>query len=486
MEWFLIYKNEHLGPYTKEYLLSLFNDGLINRDSIVWKEGWDESQSFEEAFLLNEEQKVFQPIVHNIESIDIKSSENVIKDEDLPPDLPFDVATVSPPDIPQDIISRYTDIDDSDEVRVEYFDEKTLPEPEEYGIELEELNHDEFSHDDFEQVESKEHSRVKYAYLFAIVLLIAIPSFFYYSAKPTIFSRPESMSVKTYDFLKDVTLLDASELKFRYSLSKDKSKIWISTNHPLSGEVFISLRSISSMSLGDPVEIKAKGYLKDHFIDISEYNFLQGSKLVDGFYNIEIYTAQNLKVPLLGKFRNDWDQQFRFLEENLISSMTKFEFNKIIQSKNAVIEKNEKNFFTELIEQYRTVKTITTEIRNGINKIFSTAVSERDAELTAFEAKYKTKYGVFFTSFVISVDEKYDEVINQEFENKLEIIAHYNKLRELAEKIGAESVARLEDLKSVNFEEVDELKVNNIKFKSVMNFNEIILECSSQLEKLTE
>ena len=127
MEWFLIYKNEHLGPYTKEYLLSLFNDGLINRDSIVWKEGWDESQSFEEAFLLNEEQKVFQPIVHNIESIDIKSSENVIKDEDLPPDLPFDVATVSPPDIPQDIISRYTDIDDSDEVRVEYFDEKTYP-----------------------------------------------------------------------------------------------------------------------------------------------------------------------------------------------------------------------------------------------------------------------------------------------------------------------------------------------------------------------
>ena len=92
MEWFLINQNEHLGPFKEEILHDLFQEGEILKDSLVWREGWTDAKSYEDVFLLDENQKSFTPISESIESVYDKEPEaNIIKDDELPPDLPSEV-----------------------------------------------------------------------------------------------------------------------------------------------------------------------------------------------------------------------------------------------------------------------------------------------------------------------------------------------------------------------------------------------------------
>ena len=50
MEWFILNKDEHLGPFSEDSIKSFFQEKKIGEDQLIWKEGWDEPQPFVEVF----------------------------------------------------------------------------------------------------------------------------------------------------------------------------------------------------------------------------------------------------------------------------------------------------------------------------------------------------------------------------------------------------------------------------------------------------
>ena len=104
--------------------------------------------------------------------------------------------------------------------------------------------------------------------------------------------------------------------------------------------------------------------------------------------------------------------------------------------------------------------------------------------VTSFDNAYKSNFGVFFTSFILSVDKQYDKLMKKQFPNKNKVISHYSKLKDLAIEIGEESVRVLENLKSTNAISLTREQFQELKHKSLFKFRLIIKECDDMVEKI--
>lgn len=440
-EWFLIFQNEHLGPYDEPMLHALYNDGEISKDSLIWKEGLDEGQSYDSLFL--------KPII----------------DEETPPAIPVDAIEESPP--PFIPLAQVTS-----EEREEESSPPPLP--------------------DFDKEENtaKDQQKAKkwpWKSVAASLLIIIFFGLQYLRKVESDFARPAGMSLSEYQRLLKTANSDENKELFAFSLSKDKKTIWISTNIDLRGEVHFNFSNKNQENLGNSdVEIQGRALLFNNLIQISNFEFKQGTNFIDGFYNVDLFTTDELELPLLKRFFSDVEKQFVYNGTVLISSLKKESFDKVLAQKNEARGQNESEFFETLIEEYRTVQTITSQILVGLKSVFADGNSNRDEELTKFEKNYKQNYGVFFTSFVISIDKKYEVINEKDFENKTQVIAHYAKLKKLAIAVGGESINQINQLNEINLTEVKPTELKEIEFRSTLKFNEIIAECDKMIKELQD
>ncbi|MBD67000.1 MAG: hypothetical protein CME62_17495 [Halobacteriovoraceae bacterium] len=513
MDWFLIRDNDHLGPFTEEVLHQLFKSGELDADTLVWKEGWESSQSYQEVFLAgaekdqqeievineateeyfeevvcSEEPAVEPEVVEDIlpqipnepesfeEVIEGKPEENVTRDDDLPPDLPPDLPSeltlAPPPEQPKVVskkkkkpIKRTKAIDESEtEVQLEdVFDLET----------------------DVIKQEKKIQKLIRHTVIAGIVLIIGLPILYYFLQTDDVFSRPSTMSLEDYERLSKVAMIDSRDSHFAFSLATDKRTLWISTNIPLEGEVFINLKSLNHRVLGDTrVEVKSRGELEKHLITLKEFQFVQGTKFLDGYYDAEIYTVKDLEQPLINRLFEQREKQFRYLDNVLITSLHHAEFKKALAREQAKKNSNERRFWEDLIEEYRTIKGITESIRQSLEATFESPKEEWLQSVSEFERVYKSNYGIFFTSFVQSIEAKYEKIAQQNFKDKIRVLSEYKKLTELAREIGEESMSVLENLKSTNVRELTPEKYQEFKYETLLKINLIITQCEKKIEEL--
>ena len=66
-EWYYVNDNNPVGPYTEQEIISLFNQNIIQKDTLVWNESLTEWISLEKSGLLNNEEKSDQEKVEETE-----------------------------------------------------------------------------------------------------------------------------------------------------------------------------------------------------------------------------------------------------------------------------------------------------------------------------------------------------------------------------------------------------------------------------------
>jgi len=520
MEWFLINQNEHLGPFEEEVLHDLFKEGEIVKDSLLWREGWTDAQSYEDVFLLDEAQKSFKPIAENLESFyDKEPEENILKDDDLPPELPPEVMSfkdkvasikssvnksapterTKQPVLNQPVSNEDTGRIVDEEYEYELEDLKPVkvdnqtPSQDDHEVKQSSMEESEeeidvsevFEYDyDVKSQEKKLNKIIRQVFIAVLTLVIVAPLFLYITNQDEIFSRPRSMSLEDYEKLTTNANDQGKDLKFAFSLATDKRTLWISTNMALEGEVFVNLKSKMNRTLGGLTEIKAKGTLEKRLITLSEFQFIQGTKFVDGFYDAEIYTVEDLSEPFYNRFFDHRERQFRYLNDVLITDKHPVEFEKLLEKRNIKKQANQSRFWEDLIEEYKTVRGITESIKLSIEKVFTKPVENWPESVAEFDSAYKNNFGVFFTSFILNVEKQYDDLIKKEFPNKMKIVSHYSKLKELAVDIGKESVVVMENLKSAKTSSMSREELQDLKFNSLIKFRLIIKECDVMIDKL--
>ena len=94
MEWFVIYNNEHLGPFSERVLHQLHAEGDLNDQSLIWREGMDSPITYEAQFLFTKEEMTFRPLSETVQNFQTKAkpkNNHSEDDDELPPALPIEV-----------------------------------------------------------------------------------------------------------------------------------------------------------------------------------------------------------------------------------------------------------------------------------------------------------------------------------------------------------------------------------------------------------
>lgn len=434
MEWFLITADEHLGPFSSEVVHQLFSSGEITDESLLWREGWGKPKSYREILLTDE---LEDDAANEYVEIDLGDEND---DDALPPDLPVEKTS------------------------------QPLKKSEEYDF-------------DFNDDTGSYLDKMKYLSAALIILALVVSIILYRQSLDNLFERPQSMNMTDFRRLQKTSRSLLKKLQFDFALAMDKRTLWVSTNLPLEGEVFLKLRSKTGQTLGEEVELKAKGNLEKRLIVLSDFQFIKGTKFVDGVYDVEIFTVERLEAGFYQQFFDTWDREFRYLDKVTITSLSKREFQRQMKkiSQRKIDNKNE--FWSELVEKYRTIMNMSSQIRDAVNIVFSAPRNQWNSEVSLFENKYKTQYGIFFTSFVTNNEGSYKYLMNKKFPDKFEIISSYTRLSKLAKMIGTESMTILQNLESFDPESRTQSEILSFQEKNLLNLERIIKECE---RKLTE
>lgn len=459
IEWYLIYQDEHLGPYTEASLMELYEGGELSPNSKMWQEGWDEAKEFGDIFLKRENTEEFVNLA--------ESSEVIV--EELPPDFPIaetppipEVEEVSPP--PLDFLKVEDEIEADDS-------------PPPLPIATTETEIDPKS------------PRKNFNFWpwkgFSVVVLVALAGLLYYQTLPSDFSRPPGLGLTEYKRLLKTAHSSTDKNVFAFSLAPDKKTIWVSTNSDLIGDVNFRFNNEAYDNLSSgAVEIQGVASLNNNLMEINNFEFVQGSKFIDGNYDIDLYTTQDLEIPFIKNIFSNKEKGFQYKGTHLVSNLSKKQFDEALINLKNKEEQNEVEFFETLTEEYRTVQTITNQILAGLKSIFAAGDLNREEARDKFEKDYKQNYGVFFTSFIISVDKKYELISKKEFEDKVEVIAHYAKLKKLALAIGEESIEQLEKMQEIDLMSLSATELRELEFRSTLKYKEIIIECEKMINTL--
>lgn len=422
MKWFVIKENEHIGPYSEEDIKNLYAQGKLKNVSFLWREGMDEPRSYKSLF------------------IDVQVEEI---DDDVPPPLPPEVTTS----------------------KVEPEQEEDLPPPEPVALktptsseEAEALEESEVEMDppeheiptyvvtQSEEGGKKSRSLKKVLIIALIVLVTGAASFYFLQASSSkSFARPSKMGVRDFKRLMKGLAFD----KITAAISKDKTSIFVSVPQKLQGPVELKIRSFDGQVLSvDPIKANSTSMLSNHIVEFKEFNFDEGQRLVEGWYEFDLQSLGELESPFT-LFGEEESKQISFRTKALLTTKTVSDFGKALENFNEKNSDNSRQFWEELIQKYETMKAMALKIESDMRPIFESDASSWNASIDAFEASYTNNHGKLFTAFVIQNEKAYEDLKQQDFEDSVEVIANYTRLTKLAKSVGLETMNALDILREV-------------------------------------
>ncbi len=516
MEWFVITDEEHLGPYEESALLEMYENGDLTDESFIWQEGWEEAVQFQEVFVSEEEETpvlMDDSLDLSLESLDDEEEEEskpepqekpasknipgieqfkVSPDSDLPPDLP---PLPTEADIKKDLgleekKQKVTAPKIETKAEEESFDEIAREAQVSAGevVDSEEMDFEGDFADDDEEIEEGEKKKKWAKVILVVVLLFAVlgGGVFWFLNQKTELIRPSNMSLKDFNRLKETVAMGGIVNQFSFALSKDKKTIWVATNNPLSGKVFVKIKGIKNEALGDYIEAKGSGELKDHLIEIKNLKFVLGSRFVDGIYEVAIESTSNLEVPIQRRFLHENNTKIKYVGKVLISNFDMKTFKKQLKKYLAKKFNNSQSYWQEIVQKYQTVKMITDQIRVGFEDLFKNQKAPWDKKIVNFEAQYRNKWGQFFTEFVKANEASYEKLALKKFEEQEKVLASYNNLSNLAINIGETAMVALEKLQGFDFSKADEKSINALMKNNSNEFQKIITSCDEKIKEIGE
>ena len=496
MEWFVITEEEHLGPFEEDTLISMYEKGEITGDSFVWQEGWEEAVAFSDVF---EDDEASTPEESQEHIADLDDEIKLEFDEEDSPSTEVNLPFGLPP-IPteEEIVNDLKKLSSDTSVQLDTPTAATAIEEEAVPVvpELEVAqpttvlaDDDEFEGEfaaDEDDVEEQPSSKKKiFVISFLLIIALAIAGFFFFTQK-TSFIRPSLMTLKDYERLKETSELLGTVNQFSFALSKDKKSIWIATNNPLSGEVLIKLKGKKSQLLGEAVEVKGRGKLMNHLIELKNFNFIVGSRLIDGIYDVSLQSSQPLSIPLHRQAFHENNTNINFTGKVLISNLDIKSFKKQLQRFLKRKFHNSKSYWQEIIQKYQTVKMITDQIKTGFDKLFVEQPAPWPKRILNFETQYRQEWGQFFTEFVKANEASYEKLAIKKFDDKQKVLASYNNLSNLAIKIGEIAMIALEKLQAFDFKNSSAESVKQLNQENSLEFVKIMESCEAKARELSE
>lgn len=454
MNWYIITQKDHLGPFERQALEELRKQGKLDDETLLWREGMQEPQSYGSLFLGDEQ----------------------------------------PPELPPEVLKRKN----MDRANMETNPEEMNVEEEEPPLfELREDFSGDGPEEDLGNEKQKKPKRLWPKFLFFLLVLagaaaLAAGSWIYWTDYRTPFSRPPKMSFQDYQKLKRTAMSKRDEAKADFAMAEDKSGIWMALNYPLEGKVELKIKSLDERILAEnEIEASARAVLKNRLAFFEDFVFEKGQRLAQGWYQVSVMPVSRLEVGLPYRWLNkaplaeEVDADFRVRDRVLLATMSLNDFHQALERLNENREENESFFWKELAQKYMTVKAIARGIRKNLDEVFKSAPKDWQGALNAFEKEYGEKYGNFFTSFVVQNEKAYEEISEKTFEDKTEVVSGYTRLSRLAKRLGSLSMSSLRKMRALKDPSNKELR-DGLRSQINESFDAVMEEIDARLTRLKQ
>ena len=244
---------------------------------------------------------------------------------------------------------------------------------------------------------------------------------------------------------------------FKESVPADLSRIWLITSSFQTCQVEATFTSIKEKLLSpktEDVQFKTEGILEQHVVEFSKFDFIQGSKIVPGLYEMDVMAKNCEWGSLAAKLGNI----FRPAEETYMGRLKVILYGKGPQEFNAILDKlvkrkveaelanqnQEELFWQDLQQKFQTLLAISLQIEQLMLDLIEKDAREFDKNLKPMVDQYAKKFGHFLTRFVIDNEAYFKELDKKELKNNENKKTYEILLRSTAKRIGLESMKIIE------------------------------------------
>jgi hypothetical protein len=428
-EWFVFKGTHHLGPFSKEEIVSLFHTSEINAQTLIWKEGNEEWEQISktEAFA-----SLFRPsipkelpkVVAVVESIvdQPKIQPQIQKAREFPlppPEEPIRPVLPTLPDIPDNI---------SDE----------FPPP----IPLEAI------------IDPKGHVRQKlkidqmglrysrYGLIVGVILFAIVLGRYVLMEKDAAISLKIKGLMPIYLEKLELTATNHSpRFEVAMTLSLDSLVLWGSTN--FGGEVVseIQFNSIPKRVLGtEDVSLIVRGKFINHVGKFNKMILIKGSKFVPGEYQ---FKATALSTHVINRtfkslsgisFFKSLNKTYSYKGSALIYPGTPREFEKRLLDFTQDVATEQLKPLQDKLERMQTFETIL----NGTSQNFLMELEKAKfgKSISSFEAKFLKEFSPLLQSLMMKATEMALDPKYSEEENNVQTIAPFKQQVFIGKQIG--------------------------------------------------
>jgi hypothetical protein len=425
LRWFIMLPSGHEGPYSLESLKNRCQQKKISLESKIWSEGLPDTVSIKEALYHFEASK-------NVPAVPtIQEEVPPIPGEDIPP----------LPPLPQE------------EVPIQ-----------------------------------KAKSPVSFVGpVLGVVILLSFYLFYVQwlkgQEKFTI-HRQSKMSLELQERIQKEMQFDGWDKKifFKEFVPSDLSVIWFVTSSFQACEVEAEFTSVKDKLLSfktSEVSFKSRGLLNNHIVELSRFEFISGTKVIPGLYEVDI-RAKSCEwdglIPNVANSFSEPDKEYLARTKVVLFPQGAQEFNllleRLIAKKIEMIRKaqsTENVFWQEMVEKLQTLEAISLQIEQFFMELLEKDARKFPQNLKEGVQVYTRQFGHTLTSFVISNEDDFNKMPTDGAAKISELKDYENMIKLMSKEIGLESMKIIERLQSLKV--TKRVNLNEEKLKIQKSFS---------------
>ena len=313
------------------------------------------------------------------------------------------------------------------------------------------------------------------------------------------FQRAKGMNPELFQKISSEFKFEGWEKKifFKEYVASDLSHIWLVTSGFQKCQVQASFTSLKDKLIAtDDVKIsfKSSATLDGHVAEFSQFEFVSGSKIIPGMYEMDLEASQcswDGLAASLGNFFRSPEEKYVTRMKVVLFHQGSAEFNlllaKLVQKKMDMVLKNqnqEELFWQDLQQKFQTLLAITLQIEQLLLDFTETSVFDFSKNLKIMVDNYTRNYGRFLTDFVVANEKYFLELEKSELLN-MSIKRPYEGVVKLTSKeIGLESMKIIEELQRTKKPSKEILR--NISLKARKRFELIKNGVNKKILQISE
>lgn len=435
LKWFIILPAGHEGPYSLEAIEEKCRQKKISPEVLIWAEGLP------------------GPVV--LKSVERKGDR--VEEDELPP-LPVE------------------EFEDSEELP---------PIPMETEKNLEPTPATE-SYESEPSVPSSKKRKSRAGLFLLIFILLGIVALYQYIQMNEKFEirRYSKMSLNLHDRIQKELTFGGwdKEIFFKEYVPVDMSTIWLVTSSFQECKVEVNFQSEEDKLISlneEEVGFKSQGYLKDHVVELTTFDFSSGSKLIPGMYEVDIKAYNCQWGSWISKIANKFippKSEYTAKTKVILYSLGAVKFSSLLDTlvkKKLEIEMKNQNqkeaFWQDLQQKLQTLLAISLQIEQHLLDFLSKGTKGFNTKLKPAVDLYTGQFGHFLTNFVVSNEEYFQSLRTRGVDNFADRKNYELLLKQTAQRIGLQSMQIIESLQRMKKPSSKELQSIEVQVKKTFS-----------------